>query len=110
VPLKDFLVSTTNSSIVVTSSNFVTSELAQVNFSSIVGSSTNFNTDQVLSNSLVQNKIDIFFIKNNITTVEVLWCIKSVISHKSLRSSEKDVCVFRRIRIRFSNNNIAKKM
>lgn len=78
VLLKDFLESTTDSSVAVTSSNFVTSELIQVNPSSIfiVGFSTNSNTDQALSNPLVQNKIDTFFIKNNITTVEVLWCIE----------------------------------
>ncbi|XP_021701533.1 uncharacterized protein LOC110676754 [Aedes aegypti] len=48
-----------------------------------------------------------FIIKNEVTEAEVLWCIQTVMSHKSLRASEKDVSVLKRM---FRDSEVASKL
>lgn len=59
------------------------------------------------SSSTKQQSMSSFAIKNEITEAEVLWCIQTVMCHKSLRVSEKDTTVMSRM---FPDSNIAKRI
>jgi hypothetical protein len=48
-----------------------------------------------------------FIIKDNVTKAEILWCLQTVVTHKSARMSEKDVALFAKL---FPDSEIAKKM
>ncbi|CAL1672445.1 unnamed protein product [Lasius platythorax] len=64
-------------------------------------------TNQPLSNQLMPRQLDRFLLKNDVTTAEVLWCIETVMSHKSLRIAEKDMGILKRM---FQDSEIVKKM
>lgn len=64
-------------------------------------------TNQPTSSQSMPRQLDTFLLKNDITTAEVLWCIETVMSHKSLRIAEKDMIILKRM---FWDSEIAKKM
>lgn len=51
--------------------------------------------------------LDSFAIKNDVTEAETLWCIQTVMGHKSLRTAEKDVSVMQKM---FKDSKVAEKM
>lgn len=51
--------------------------------------------------------IDKFLLKNDTTKAEILWCLETVMCHKSLRTAEKDMVVLRRM---FHDSQIAEKV
>lgn len=46
-------------------------------------------------------------LKNDVITAEVLWCIETIMSHKSLHVAEKDMGILKRM---FHDSKIIKKM
>lgn len=49
------------------------------------------NVKELLPSQSAPRRLDAFLLKDDVTTAEVLWCLETVMSHKSLRSAEKDV-------------------
>lgn len=121
--LETFLVSSPSSAGISSSavpSNSVISSISTKTQSSGAESSSNVDltnllpnqpsnqlTNQPLSNQLMPRQLDRFLLKNDVTTAGVLWCIETVMSHKSLRIAEKDMGILKRM---FQDSEIVKKM
>ncbi|XP_021706443.1 uncharacterized protein LOC110678141 [Aedes aegypti] len=57
--------------------------------------------------SSTSGTIDKFMLKNDTTKAAILWCLETVMCHKSLRAAEKDLTVMRRM---FFDSQIASKV
>lgn len=65
------------------------------------------NAEQCKVKELKLGSMDKYLYKDNVIRAEIMWCLHSIATHKSLRSSEKDVKVFP---IMFPDSEIVKGM
>lgn len=73
---------------------------------SVSSSSESASVPVVLSTNRPRG-LEEFVLKDDVTTAEILWCVETVMTHKSLREAEKDVAVISRM---FKDSAVAKKM
>lgn len=80
--------------------------ITSVNEAAVPTDLNNFDEVAVRS-SVTPRGLKSFLLKEDVTKCEILWCLHTVITHKSLRMSEKDVELFELI---FPDSEIAKKI
>ncbi|XP_051165127.1 uncharacterized protein LOC127283960 [Leptopilina boulardi] len=84
-----------------TSENYIPEPIPQAN-----DSEKSFQEPVVTKKAEVRG-IKAHLLKENVTTAEIILCLQSVITHKSMRTAAKDVSLFKMI---FSDSEIAQKL
>lgn len=98
---------TKNNSVISSTSTSSNSESSIVDTNLLPSQSSNQLINQSTSNQSIPRQLDTFLLKNDITTAEILWCIETIMSHKSLRTAEKDIIILKRM---IRDSEIVKKM
>lgn len=62
------------------------------------------SNQQVSSGPSERAQLDQYVFRNEVTEAVILWCIETVVSHKSLRAAERDISVMKRM---FHDSEIA---
>lgn len=63
--------------------------------------------EKFIKGSKVPSTIEKYLFKDDVTKTEIMWCLEAIMTHRSLRSAEKDVKMFPKL---FPDSEIAKNM